>query len=193
MDNNSEYQKREEEKLKKKREKESREKEHDVKIKIDTKNLLEELAQKIAKEFWVDVSEVKNLIWSKTLSSLEDLKFSVKDKENLLSVISGARDVIEKASRDEIDLLRWNIDKVAYDPEKNIYLSNKLISKRFMDRALNPKGLRDNLIWASVWLVNSAEQVVRVLYYIWTWVLKVPYHIYLIVTWRGKYEGFEKV
>jgi hypothetical protein len=164
-----------------------------LKIKIDTKNLLDKLARKIAKEFWIDIIKVKELISSKTWSKLEDLKFNVNNKENLLNVISWARDVIAKASRDEIDLLKWNIDKLSYNPENNIYLSDKFIPKKLIDKAKNPQNLWDNIIWASIWLINSTEEVIKVLYNIWAWVIKAPYHIYLIATWKAKYEGFKRI
>ncbi len=189
---NTEYQKRKEEEEKKKKEKQQ-EQQKDFKIKIDTKNLLEELAQKISQEFWVDKTKIKELISSKTLSNLEDLKFNINDKENLLNVISWARDVISKASRKEIDLLKWKIDKKEYNPEKDIYISDKFIPKNLMRRARNPKNLWDNLIWASIWLINSSEEIIKVLYNIWAWIIKAPYHIYLIITWKRKYDKFKEI
>ncbi len=164
------------------------EKKENIKIQIDTKNLLNELAQKISKEFWVDINKIKELISSKTGSNLEWLKLSIKQKDNLSNVISWAKEVIEKASKEQIDLLKWKIEKDKYNPENNIYLTNKFIPKKLMDKAMHPQNLWDNLIWASIWLINSTEEIIKVLYNIWTGMLKAPYHIYLIATGKAKYK-----
>lgn len=165
----------------------------DIRIKIDTKNLLEELAWKISKEFWIDITQVKDLINSKTEAKLDNLMLDIWNKENLLNVILWAREVIQKASKEEIDLLKGKIDKLAYNPENNIYVSNKFIWDRFFDKAKNPKNIGDNIIWASIWIINSTEDLIKVLYNIWAWVIKTPYHIYMIVKWKAKYENFKKI
>ncbi len=163
----------------------------DLRIQIDTKNLLNKLAQKISKEFWIDITKVKDLINSKTWTSLDWLKIDVNKKKDLLNVIWWAKDVIEKASKEKIELLKWKIEKEKYNPENNIYLTNKFIPKKLMDKAINPQNLWDNLIWASIWLINSTEEIIKVLYNIWAWIIKAPYHIYLIVTWKAKYKKFD--
>jgi len=168
-------------------------------VKLDTKSLLNKLAKEIAKKYWLDINQVKKLIQSKTWSKLDSLKSMVSssgetiDISEFKNVISGAKDVIEKASKDEIELLKWTIEKAQLHPERDIYLSNKFISSKLMDRAQSPQNLWDNIIGAGIWILNSTEEIITTLYNIWAGIIKTPYHIYLIVTWKAEYDRFKDI
>ena len=167
--------------------------------KIDTKNLLSKLAKEIAQKYWLDIKQVEKLIRSKTSSKLDSLKSMVSssgetiDLAEFRNVIAWAKDVIEKASKDEIELLKWTIEKTKLSPEKDIYLSNKFISSSIMERAQNPQNLWDNIIGAGIWILNSTEEIITTLYNIWAGIVKTPYHIYLIVSWKAEYEWFKNI
>lgn len=166
---------------------------------IDTKNLLNTLAAEIAKKYGLDINQVKKLIQSKTWSKLDSLKSMVGssgesiDVAEFKNVIAGAKDVIEKASKDEIELLKWTIEKTKLNPEKDIYLSNKFISSSLIERAQNPQNLWDNIIGAGIWILNSTEKFVALLYNIWAGIGKTPYHIYLLVSWKADYDWFKNI
>ncbi len=166
---------------------------------IDTKNLLNKLASEIAKKYGLDINQVKKLIQSKTWSKLDNLKSMVWssgetiDLAEFKNVITGAKDVIEKASKDEIELLKWTIEKTNLTPEKDIYLSNKFVSNQLMERAQNPQNIWDNIIGAWVWILNSTEAVIKLLYNIGAWIAKTPYHIYLVVSGKSEYEWFKNI
>ena len=49
------------------------------KEKIDKKFLLEELANDIAKRFWIEKEKARRLIKSETLDSIDNLKSEIKD------------------------------------------------------------------------------------------------------------------
>jgi len=96
-----------------KEEKNRKPKESPRKVQIETKGLLEQLAHKIALEYGIDVSKVKELLRSKTETKLSSLKEMINintgevvDASELQNVLKGARDVIEKASREEIEFLK---------------------------------------------------------------------------------------
>ncbi len=79
--------------LYKRKEHESREEER-PRIQLDTKNLLNELALKISREYGIDISRVKEFISSKTGSDLDSLKSVINSQtgkeiniEELQSVI----------------------------------------------------------------------------------------------------------
>ena len=168
-------------------------------IQVDTKNLLNKLASEIAKKYGLDINQVKKLIQSKTGSKLDNLKSMVGssgetiDITEFKNVISWAKNVIEKASKDEIELLKWTIEKTKLSPEKDIYLSNKFISSEIIDRAKNPQNIWDNIIGAGIGILNSTEEIITTLYNIGAWIIKTPYHIYLIVSWKAEYDRFKNI
>ena len=168
-------------------------------VQFDTKNLLEKLAKEIAKKYGLDVNQVKELIRGKTSSKLDSLKSMVGssgetiDIAEFKNVIAGAKDVIEKASKDEIELLKGTIEKTKLSPGKDIYLSNRIIPDSFIKRAQDPKNLWDNIIGAGIWILNSTEEIITTLYNIGAGIIKTPYHIYLVVSWKAEYDRFKNI
>ena len=166
---------------------------------IDTKKLLNSLANEIAKKYGLDINQVKKLIQSKTWSKLEGLKSMVSDTwesidmPELSNVIAWAKDVIEKASKQEIELLKWTVEKTSLNPKKDIYLSNKVFSPSLMDRVNNPQNIWDNILGAGIWLINTTEEIIATLYNIWAGIIKTPYHIYMIVSWKADYDWFKNI
>jgi len=169
------------------------------KVQIDTKELLNDLAQKIAKEYGIDVTEVKKLINSKTETKLDTLKNLVStgkeviDTQALQNVIAWAKDVIEKASKEKIQVLKWHIEKDEITPRDDFYLTTKFIPSDMYTRAKVPQNLGDNIIWAGIGIINSAEATVELLYKIGAWIVQAPYHVYLIVSGKGEYESWKKI
>ena len=171
----------------------------EISSKVDTKNLLNKLAKEIAQKYWLDIKQVEKLIRSKTGSKLDSLKSMVSssgetiDLAEFKNVIAGAKNVIEKASKDEIELLKGTIEKTSLNPNKDIYLSDKFIPQNLMDRAQDPQNLWDNIIGAWIGILNSTEEFVALLYNIWAGIIKTPYHIYLVVSWKAEYEWFKNI
>ena len=169
-------------------------------IKIDTKDLLQELARKIANEYGIDISKVKELISSKTEAKLDNLKSSVGWKietninfEELQSVISGARNVIEKVSKEKIEVLKGNLQTTSFSPKDDFYITEKIIPKYLLKRAQDPKNISDNVLGAGIGIINSTEATIQLLYKIGEWIIQTPYHIYLIVSGKWKYEGIKRI
>lgn len=128
--------------------------EKDTKFHIDTKDLLSDLASKIAREFGIDVSQVKDIIRSQSSVKLESLKGIIQETETsgsidfarLKTVLNGAKNVIEKMSHDEIEVLKGSIKETKLSPEDNFYLSSRMISSSRLQRLYNPQGITDNII-----------------------------------------------
>lgn len=169
------------------------------KVQIDTKDLLNDLAQKIATEYGIDVSEVKKLINSKTETKLWTLKNLVStwnqviDTQALKSVIKGAKDVIEKASKKEIEVLKWVLEENEVTPKEDFYISSKLVPANIYERAKNPKNISDNIIGASIGIINSVEATIQLLYEIGSGIVKTPYHIYLVASWKAEYKNIKRI
>lgn|GEM_PF-4467165 len=114
---------------------------------INTKDLLQELAIKISREYGIDVSKVKELIGSKTENKLAGLKSSLGslsqniNMQEFQSVISGARNVIEKASKEKIEVLKGSIDTPLFSPKEDFYITEKVIPQNLLKKAKNPQNL----------------------------------------------------
>lgn len=171
----------------------------DPKVQIDTKSLLNQLAQKIASEYGIDVAEVKKLINSKTETKLETLKNLVAtgkeviDTQSLQAVIKGAKEVVEKASKEKIQILKGTVEKSEVTPQEEFLITTRLVSNSMYERARNPKNLSDNILWAGIGAINSVEVTIQMLYNIWVGALKTPYHIYLIVSWKAEYTNIRRI
>lgn len=171
---------------------------------LDKKKLLEELALDIANKFWIEKSEAKKLIKSETLVSLDSLKAELnKDLQNkdnldnseiekLFFTLRWALDVIENASKMEIEVLKDDVEKSINIEEFKNHLENFLPPK-LINKAKNPKSPHEHILGLALGTANSIIATADILYQIWKWILQAPYHLYLIITWKWKSESFKDV
>lgn len=165
----------------------------------ETSNLLHDLASKIAQEFGIDVSEVKELIKWDTLGDLDWLKAQVWSSEKinfirLQQVLQDAHDSIEALSRNRRNALKASLEKNDYQPESHEYITTrKFLPQSLVQKAKNPQHIWDQCIGLGLGLIDSWEAVVVFSYKLWTWILLTPYHLYLLLTWKAKYKGFSKI
>jgi hypothetical protein len=172
---------------------------------LDKKRLLDELANDIAIKFWLDKEKTKKLLESDISRWLKELKneISLSDDENLKSLknkkveelfftLKWASEIIEKLSKIEIKTLKEELEKtISIEDFKNhieAYLPPKLIKK-----AKNPRVLHEHVLGFALWTANSIFTTTEILYKIWKWLLQTPYHIYMIITGKWKYEGFKDI
>ncbi len=195
QDNNQRY-----EKKKNKRAIDSREDFFESKkLSSQTSNLLENLASEISKEFWIDISRVKQLISSSTSGSLDSLKNSIKSKNtinfsHLLKAIDNAKSQIESLSKSEIESLKDSLDTSSYNPDIHLYSSSKkILPKTILNKAYDPKNIWDELIWAVIWLIDTTEAIILFTYWLGKWILLTPYHIYLMITGKWEYNWFKNI
>jgi len=170
------------------------------KLKQETSVLLSKLANEIAKEFWIDVSEVQRLISWSTLNDLNSLKSSIKwswewiNIGRLQDAITSARNKIEAHSKKKIESLKHSVDQDSYSPEYHEFkAARKILSTSIMQRAYQPQSYTDQLVWVGIWFIDTSEAVVLFTYGLAKWILLTPYHIYLMVTWKGSYDFSAKI
>ena len=176
----------------------------EINLDINKTQLLNELANDIAKEFWVKKEKAKQLIKSETINWIDWLKKQLnfnensetkldnKELEKLFFTLKWANEVIEKSSKLEIRKLKSDIEKsINIEEFKNQideYLPSKLISA-----AKNPQKPHEQILGLALWSANSIYKTVDILYKIWKWVVSTPYHIYMIITWKWESNSFKNI
>ncbi len=163
------------------------------KIHIESTKLLNNLAQEIAKEFGISVSEAKKLIESWTNTNLENLKSQIGiwnniDAAKFHSAINTAKDKIASLSKHNREQLKELLESDAFTPETHPHiLTASLFSKQMLERGKNPKNFSDQCIGTWLWLLDSSEAIILFLYGLGKWILLTPYHLYLLIRWKGKF------
>lgn len=177
----------------------------DEKEKINRKILLDELANDIAKKFWIKKEKAISFIKSDSLKWLDNLKKEIseskdsslnklknKEIEKLFLTLKWAHEIIENSAKIEIKILKNNVEKtINIDDFKNHiedYLPKKLIEK-----AKNPKNLHQQILGFALWSANSIFATADILYQIWAGILKTPYHLYMIVTWKWEIKSMKDI
>lgn len=162
------------------------------KILAESTRLLDDLAREIAGEFGISISEAKNLIESGTNQSLESLKSQVGaggkiDVQSFHSAINSAKSKIESLSKKNREQLKELLEDDEFTPEKHPHtISESLFSKNIIEKWKNPQSFGDECIGAWLWLIDSTEAVILFVYWLGRWILLTPYHIYLLITGKGK-------
>lgn len=175
------------------------------KEKINQKIMLEQLAWEISKKFNIQKKEVLSLIRNNTLKWLSDLKSEIKEKwsdsinnldnkdlEKLFLILKWAQEIIEKSSKIEIKILKDAIEKTINIDEFKNNLENYL-PKKLIYSAKNPKYIHEHILWFSLWTANSIISIIDALYQIWAWIIKIPYHIYLVVSWKWEFKSWKNI
>lgn len=195
LDNNNEYSKKEKEE----NQQASLNFFESKKLQRETSKLLQSLAQQIANDFGIDISEVKNLISSKTSGNLDNLKSTIGNNEqinlsDLRNAINSAKKQIEELAKSEIESLKNSLDDNNYSPDTHVYrASKKVIPENLLQKAYKPQNIWDQLVWATIGLIDSGEAIILYSYHLGKWILLSPYHFYLIITWKWKYSWFKNI
>lgn len=173
------------------------------KEKLDKKAMLESLADEISKKFKIEKRNAISLIKNNTLEWLDNLKKELKENlnvnninekelEKLFFVLRWAQELIENLSKIEIKLLKEDIEKnIKIDDFVNIV--EKYLPKNLIEKAKNPKYIHEHILWFSLWSANSIIAVIDLLYQIWAWIIKSPYHIYMIVSWKWEVKSMKNI
>ncbi len=172
---------------------------------FDKKKMLDELAIDIANRFWIDKENAKKLIQSDTLDCITSLKKEIteinsdslndikeKELQKLFFTLKWALEVIENSSKIEIKTLKENIEKSLNIEEFKRHIEDYLPPKLIL-KAKNPKNPHEHVLWFALWTANSIIATADILYQIWAGLLKTPYHLYMIVTWKWKSDSFKNI
>ena len=178
---------------------------------LKDKELLEKLSLEISRDFSISKKLAKKLIY-KTHLSLDDLKkdikldnsenkeklildekFNEQTLEKLLFSIKWAKEIIEKLSKTEISELKKLLDtNNILIFEDNIILS-KIFWLKMIEKSKNPKNISDQIMWASLWITNSAIIFTDVLYNLWRWIIMSLPDVISILSWKWEIESIKKV
>ena len=168
-------------------------------IRNESTQMIQKLALEIAKEFWIDISKAKDLISGKTEDSLDtfksDLDFpEIAQRKKFEDAILQAREILKDISKKKREAFRQSIEDDIYRPEEYTYtLSPILFWNRLIQRGKNPQNINDQLLGAGIGLFDSTEAIILFTYALWKWILLTPYHIYLILSGKGSYDGWKKI
>jgi len=172
---------------------------------LKDKELLEKLSIEISRDFSISEKLAKKLIFETHLS-LEDLKKDIDDENNnletkvdfdkekldrLLIVLKWAKELIEKASKKEIEELKEVLEKA--DIWEINEILEKLFSKDLIKKAQNPQNISEEIMWASLWILNSWILITDILYNLWKWIITSIPDFISIISWRWELEGLKKV
>lgn len=173
------------------------------KEKIDKKALLKKLALDIANKYDIKETEAERLIKSETLNNIWNLKSEIqeneklkllakKELEKLFFTLKWALDLVENMSKLKIKVLKDELEK-----SSNINnFVNKLeeyLPEELTNKAKNPKKVHEHILWITLGSANTIISTTEVLFKIWTWLLKTPYDLYLIINWKWKISNFKKI
>lgn len=172
---------------------------------IDKRILLDELATDISRKFWIEKEKAKSLIKNETFKSVENLKEEInqsndnnlskldkKDVEKLFLTIKWANEVIENLSKIEIKTLKEDVEKSINIDEFKNQIEDFLPSK-LLERAKDPKNLHEQILWFALWTANTLISTADILYQIWAWIIKTPYHLYMIISWKWEIKSFKNI
>lgn len=171
---------------------------------LNEKKLRDELANEISRKFGIDKLKAKNLISKEALHSLDslkevlnknnDFKETLDDKklEELFLTLKWALEVIENISKIDIKVLKEDVEKhINIDEFKNNL--EDILPKKLLEKAKNPKALHHHILWFSLGSANTIIATADILYQIWAWIIKIPYHLYLIVTGKWEIKNFKNI
>ncbi len=175
----------------------------ETKIELSVKQRLDllktEVYESIKKDFWVSLTTAKRLSFLKTetwLNSLENLKQKLKSSD---SITENDKNTLLSLTDDRLEDLYnavvWaeKILKTPWIEKIDIFKSDSTISKNIFTlwiykKVLYPENAFDQVIWLWIWSVESFESTIKLLIDIWIWIIKSPYHIYLIISWKWEYK-----
>lgn len=175
------------------------------KEKINKKLMLEQLADEISKKFKIEKKEALSLIRNNTLDWLSDLKSDIKENgsenlnkldekelEKLFLILKWAQEIIERSSKIEIKILKDDVEKTINIDEFKNHLEDYL-PKKLIDKAKNPKYAHEHILGFALGTANSLIATIDILYQIWAWIIKTPYHIYMIISGKAEIKSIKKI
>lgn len=172
---------------------------------LDKKRLLDELAIDIAHRFWMDKQKAVDLLKTDINKWLEELKGEIlkiddenlnklwdKELKQLFFTLKWALDVIEKTSKNEIQILKKDIEK-SIDIEEFKNKIEEYLPKNLIQKAKNPQNIAEHILGFALGTTNSIFKTADILYQIWKWIIKTPYHLYMMISWKWESDSFKDI
>lgn len=168
---------------------------------IENKLLLSKLKNEIEKNFWINENDIQYIIRNESLTSLEKLKLDLQNKnknfwkeeiEKLYEKLNQVKSLIEDESKNKIlDLKKEVEEKINIDNFQNKI--EKYLPRKLIKIAKNPEKPHEHLVWASLWIANSTIAIWESILKIWTWIIKSPYDLYLLASWKAELENVKRI
>lgn len=164
-------------------------------------SISEDLSKKLIFETHLNLDKLKNQIFLKQKNNKEDSNIPEQfDKENLdklLFAIMWAKEFIEKASKKEINQLKIFLysknDISELIKEEDSKIIKNIFSKKLLKKAKNPQNISEQIMWWSLWILNSWILITDVLYNLWKWIITSIPDFLQILSWKAEIENFKKV
>lgn len=166
---------------------------------LKSSELIENLSKEISLKFWIEKQKAIYLIQKDSITSLDSLKneldkkdFETKRIEELFSTLEKTKKILEIQYQIERNKLKNEVEeKIDIDNFKN-NLEWKL-PRNLLKKAKSPEKLHEHILWASLWATNSIIASLDFLINLWYWIIKTPYDLYLILSWKAEIESIKKI
>lgn len=128
--------------------------------------------------------------WETLVNSTVNYDVLADKFEELLTL----KEELKKQTRAWIDSLSNELAKLEWDEKlTNPKLVSKLLPQNLIERAENPQNFWDNVIWGLVWITETIAVTWKFVWETAFWILKSPYDLYQIATWKAEYDWSRKV
>lgn len=173
-------------------------------IKNNPEKILQSLADDISWKYWIEKEKAISLIRQESIKTIEDLKQELK-KENLdrteldklFLEIQKIKNILNRFSEVEISKLKSQIEIASLKEKIDIdTFQNSLewkLPRKLLKIAKNPEKPHEHLVWVSLWIANSTIAIWESIVKIWIWIIKSPYDLYLLISWKAEIESLKKI
>jgi hypothetical protein len=170
---------------------------------VEKETLKKLIWEKIWKETSFSLEWLKNDINSlKNIEEKNKLKLFKEEKlEKLFYTLKWAKEIQENISYLNLKNLQKEIKNSERSPKNlNSELKNqnkfltyekkieKYLPINLISNFKNPKNLHWHIWWFALGTANSIFTTTQALYNIWTGIIKTPFHLYLILSWKAKID-----
>jgi hypothetical protein len=168
---------------------------------------LKRLSQEISQQFWIDSKNAELLLKTKTSLSLQEFRqevqtlwekntspqLSLEQSERLYNIVNWYRKLITAKTELGIETLKQSIQ--TENPASKSF--GQQIGKRYFPdlqkRAQNPENFSDQISGWFLWVFESSITMVDLCYRIGLGIIKSPYDIYRIITWKARYDNWRRI
>ncbi len=169
-----------------------------------SQEMLQSLSNEISKKFWISKEEAKKMLEKKTWLSLGDFRqeleketstsqLSPEQSEELFYIIDWYKKLIIEKSKLGIETLKWIISRESLPSETSGALLLKRLFPEMMTHIHNPQNISDQMSGWIIGLVESGLTLLNICYQIGKGIIKAPYDLYLIATWRWTYDTWKRM
>lgn len=169
-----------------------------------SQEMLQSLSDEISKKFWISKEEAKKMLEKKTWLSLGDFRQELEkakstsrlnsdQTEELFYIIDGYKKLIIEKSKLWIETLKWLVSYESLPSETSGALLLKKIFPEMMTHIHNPQNISDQMSGWIIGLVESGLTLLNICYQIGKGIIKAPYDLYLIATWKWTYETWKRI